>query len=142
MSVEIDDQRFPLVLVRYTRSHSDASWQAYLETMSRFVSRGVPYVTLTDARAVPAPSARQRRMASDVIAREEARTKRFVVANAVVVDSALLRGALTAVHWVAPPPVPLDSFATPQLAYAWLMTMYAERTGEELPPLPPAFFRG
>ncbi len=100
--------------------------------MRSYPDRRERYVTLTDARSGATPNATQRRRASELIQRERERTVRWNVANAVVFTSPLLRGALTAIEWAAPSPVPMRSFATLVEARAWLDERYEEVAGQPL----------
>lgn len=71
------------------------------------------YVSLTDTTAVDGlPDARVRASIGQWLKTIEERAKRYQVANALVIASPLTRGALTAVHWLAPPPVPTTVCAT------------------------------
>lgn len=129
----VDDSGWPLVRVRFPQTITDEAWSEYLGVLERFPDRREPYVTLTDGRGAPSPNASQRKLAAELIAREAERTKRWSVANAVVIDSALLRGVITAIEWAAPSPVPMKSFASLEEAAAWLDARYRERTGAPLP---------
>ncbi|MBO6935427.1 MAG: hypothetical protein JJ863_10650 [Deltaproteobacteria bacterium] len=128
----MDDSEWPLVRVTFGESIGDAEWAAYLDRMSTYPDRRERYVTLTDARSGATPNATQRKRASELIERERERTVRWNVANATVFTSPLIRGVLTAIEWAAPSPVPMKSFATPELAREWLAERYREATGKSL----------
>ena len=131
--IRIDDSAFPLVVVTHPTTWTDDEWERYLTQMRSYPSRRERYVTLTDARGAGTPTAAQRRRAAEVMAEDQALSKRFNVANALVYDSALLRGMITAITWITPPPVPMQSFATPEPALRWLDELYAAATSAALP---------
>lgn len=118
--IRVDDSAFPLVVVVMPATWTDAEWEAYLTRMRSYPGRRTRYVTLTDARGAGTPTAAQRKRAAEVMAEDQAISKRFNVANALVYESAILRGMITAITWITPPPVPMQSFATPWLALSWL----------------------
>jgi hypothetical protein len=131
--IRVDESSFPLVVVSLPAEWSDAEWDAYLAQMRRFPTRRERYVTLTDARGAGTPSAAQRKRAAEVMAEDAALSKRFNVANALVFESAILRGMVTAITWLTPPPVPMQTFATPRQACEWLDGLFAQAAGHALP---------
>lgn len=130
--IRIDDSAFPLVVVVMPATWTDAEWEAYLTRMRSYPERRTRYVTLTDARGAGTPTAAQRKRAAEVMAEDQAISKRFNVANALVYESAILRGMITAITWITPPPVPMQSFATPRLALSWLDEQRVARGDESL----------
>lgn len=141
MGSEIDVQHFPLVLIRLTGTLADDEFRKYLDDVARLVDRAAPFVTLTDTRRSPPPSARQRRMANELIERERETTQRWLIAMGLVIDHALIRGAISAINWVTKPAVPMETYPEPERVHAWLDERYRERTGAPLPPFPADFFR-
>ncbi|MCB9603372.1 MAG: hypothetical protein H6724_15015 [Sandaracinus sp.] len=131
--IRVDDVAFPLVVVSLPSSWSEDEWESYLARMRTYPSRRERYVTLTDARGAGTPSAAQRKRAAQVMAEDEALSKRFNVANGLVFESALLRGMLTAITWLTPPPVPMQTFASPRQALEWLDGLYLSAQGTKLP---------
>lgn len=130
--IRVDDSAFPLVIVALPSGWTDAEWDAYLARMRTYPERRTRYVTLTDARGAGAPTAAQRKRAAEVMAADQEVSKRFNVANALVFDSAILRGMVTAITWITPPPVPMQTFATPALALGWLDRQRVARGDEPL----------
>jgi hypothetical protein len=63
------------------------------------------HISLTDARKSD-HSARQRKIWADWTNESMAESVRWTIASIVVLDSSFLRGALTALNWLAPPRVP------------------------------------
>ncbi|MBX3246854.1 MAG: hypothetical protein KF901_06715 [Myxococcales bacterium] len=132
MPIVIEDAAFPLVVVTLPKVWTETEWDTYLAQMRRFPARRRAYVTLTDARGAGTPSAAQRRRAAEVMAEDAETSRAYNVANALVFDSAILRGMVTAITWLTPPPVPMQSFATPALALAWLDDTFVARKGVRL----------
>jgi SpoIIAA-like len=72
-----------------------------------------------DARVLDAV---KRRGAAEILAEHVPRIGPGTSAEARVVDSALIRGLLTAVTWIARQPWPIQVFATEREALGWLRT--------------------
>jgi hypothetical protein len=50
------------------------------------------------------------------------------IAMAVLFRSALIRGALTAVNWIKPPPAPVKAFGSVADSAPWLRQRFAEES--------------
>ena len=71
--------------------------------LDRFLDEETPHVLVTDARHISAaPSVLVRRAIASHNARTEARRSRLTLASFVVIDSPIIRGALTAIRWIDP----------------------------------------
>ena len=71
------------------------------------------HVNIIDARGVhDRPDALVRKKMAELVARTGEESKRWSLGTVIVVDNALLRSAITAIHWIAPASVPVVAAAT------------------------------
>lgn len=75
---------------------------------------------LYESPAPAAMSADQRRQLADVLDVRKAKLKSITAGYVMVTPSAVVRGVLTAVFWIAPPPYPYRVVATPEEGFQWL----------------------
>lgn len=138
--ITVDLSRFPIVNVRFGTSWSDADFDRYLETMEReALARCEPNVTILDARGAMNTPAIQRRKQAEWLRRHEATLKQHSLGTAFVIDSALVRGVLTAILWMQPMPAAHIVVATIEEAERWAAEQLARRksaAGGVPPPSP------
>jgi hypothetical protein len=118
----VDDSAWPLLRVMLPPTQSDADVLEYLELLRSYRSRRQPYAILLDTSRSLGFSATQRKLQGEYIREGRAVTKITLRAIAFVADSALRRGALTAIFWIATPPAPHQIFARAADAEVWLRT--------------------
>ena len=130
--IQMDRSRYPLVVLRYAREYDDADFLALAAGMTELV-RGGPFGLINDTRGAPMPTPRQRR----VITQHYVDNDRDIVANflacGIVGDSTLVRGVLTALHWVRPAPHPVKVFAGVAEAEAWVLGHFPEPLARRVP---------
>lgn len=135
-TVAVDVSSHPFVHIRFAASPMDdedvdrmlADFTALLERRERFVA-------LLDCRDMRMPAnPKQRKRLADWQTQPETYegTRTHLRASAVLVRSAVVRGAATAVMWLFPPPAPTKLFGTPGDAIEWLRTR-CEEEGIGLP---------
>jgi hypothetical protein len=83
------------------------------------LDRRSPYVLLFDLTHSATPNALQRQKLANHVRVNTPKIRRWVRGVGVVLSSPLTRGIVTALFWVAPPPVPHRIFATRAEADAW-----------------------
>lgn len=119
--MKISFARYPIVVATHLHTPTpeeicadlDALWAGLLE-------RTGPFVLVDDPTQVPAFGANLRRAIGEhVTAHEPAETKRRCRGLSVVVDNALVRGALTAIMWFIRPPYPIKPVASLEDGLAW-----------------------
>ena len=77
------------------------------------LSRKEAHVNIIDSRGVrERPNAIVRAKLAEYTARSKEASKQWALGTAVVVNNALLRSVITAIHWVAPSPIPVLAVAT------------------------------
>jgi hypothetical protein len=92
------------------------------------LARRTKHLMLCDARSGHVMPATQRRLFGDWLSESSEASGRYTVGMAIVVDNALIRGALTAVLWVREPSCPTKAVATVDDGIAFLVEC-GERAG-------------
>lgn len=120
---------WPLLVIEVSGDMSRVDMRQLARDQEELVSRNERYVTMTDLSDVTnVPDARTRGELAAWMHAVERDTLRLQVANVLVVSSTLVRHVLTALHWLAPPPVPTAVVATRAEAIAYLVP-HARRAG-------------
>lgn len=122
-----DDNAWPLLYVRFpSKPLSDAGFEYFIERYTATVERRIPFATILDSRGLTtAITAHQRKRLTEwfEVTGELAGEHHFGIA--VLISNALIRGALKAVTWVAPIPVPIQPFGSIADADPWLREIFA-----------------
>ena len=100
--MDIDISRLPLVRITWDGTVDDDAFRQYLETTADLIAAHPGTVLLHDARRAGAPSALQRRLQAEWMHAHEHTIRRNGRGTAFVIESALVRGALTAILWLQP----------------------------------------
>lgn len=104
---------WPLVVFELPPRLSTGFVEVLDASMKRVFARQMRFVSLIDASKLESlPDANVRRALGEWSKAIDAPTRRYQVANALVVPSAMARGVLTAIHWIHPPPMPTLVCAT------------------------------
>jgi len=119
VTIQVDMARFPIVIVRWQGTNTDAQMLAYLSTMTSIVQRPEPKVIVYDALTAQIPAPSQRRLQGEWMVTHQASMARWGAGTAFVFSSAVMRGALTAVLWLAPIPNGHFVTSTVEEALAW-----------------------
>jgi hypothetical protein len=88
--------------------------------MTKVHARGQRFGQLYDARRVKVPSAGVRKALGDLAKHFETETRDNIIRNAVMIDSKILAGALTAVQWMSDNTLPLRYFSTAMESLEWV----------------------
>lgn len=91
------------------------------------VSRGEPYLVISDTRRAPSSNAKARKLMSEESKRVEQRAGHLDMGAVVVLESAAVRAAVTAVMFFFRPKAPLKLVGTAQEAAAVAKKMLEER---------------
>lgn len=123
-SWSIDETRFPLVVTTFgTEFRDDADVRGMTQAADALFSRPSRWVHVLDLRAIVRPAnAAQRKIMGDWFRGvKERNANARVLATAVLVESTLVRGAMTAVLWLTTPTGErIEVFKTPEEALPWL----------------------
>jgi hypothetical protein len=124
-----DEAAWPLLYVRFpSKPLSDEGFEYFIERYTAAVERRIRFATILDSRGLStAMTARQRKRLTEwfEVTGELASEVHFGIA--VLIGSAVVRGALRAVTWVAPIPVPVKPFGSISDSEPWLREVFAEQ---------------
>jgi hypothetical protein len=131
--LHFDTKAAPVVVITLQDGWSAADLVWMFARFDELFARRERYVLVFDTSpAHNAPTATERKLIADWTKRTEPEVTRWSLGCAVVFKSALIRGSLTALHWVMPPARPLVFLPTAAEAGVWCM----ERLREASIPLP------
>jgi stage II sporulation SpoAA-like protein len=118
--LQVDRSNLPILRLHYIGEYSDAELIEFLnELTSVFALPGKKVCVIDLTHATPG-SARQRKLQAEWIQKHEGALEEGFAAAAVVTDSAVIRGTVTAVFWLRPLPIPTHVAATVAAAERWL----------------------
>lgn len=112
MALKIDDGRWPVVIFRFFGETCDEDQYAFLDAVWGLVHKQRRFYLVFDVTASNSPNARQRNIVATSMAKDRDLQKLYIGGAALVLASALQRGAATAVFWLSPPPWPYVIVAT------------------------------
>jgi hypothetical protein len=122
----VDRQALPLLRLKYVGDYTDDELLKFLEQVNSALALPGAKAGLIDLCEATAGSAGQRKLQASWIRDHKQVLARDFVATAIVTDSAVIRGTVTAIFWVQPLPMPTHVAATVDAAMAWLAP-YLER---------------
>ena len=120
MPLYVDRQALPLLLLTYVGNYTDDELLRFFAEIEAVLAMPGRKACLIDLRQATAGTARQRQLQGEWIRKHEDTLKRDFCAAAIVTDSALIRGTVTAVFWIRPLPFPSHVTGTLELAHNWL----------------------
>lgn len=127
--MEYDTTHWPLALLVLPANMKELDLEPLARSLERLFARRERFVSLTDASVVASlPDAKGRSALGAWTKSIEPLSKRWLVANALVVPSPIARGVLTAIQWIAPPVVPTAACASAEDACRHLAE-HARREG-------------
>lgn len=116
----IDLSLWPIILVNTPPGFTDVELKAYYDDIAKaMLSRPGPYVNIIDARNAPTPTASQRKIMADFRAVHQEHIRKYCKGSAFVFESAVMRGIITAIHWLRQPEMPHKSFGSLMEAMNW-----------------------
>jgi hypothetical protein len=109
---------------------SDADYRAYLDWSRRYiVCVGRPYAMVLDTRNVAPVPATQRKILADHMASTREYSARYCAGVAMIYDSIVMRGVMTAIFWLVSPAYPTAVFASLDQGKDWCQTQLEVFTG-------------
>lgn len=104
--IKISRDQWPIVLIFFYPNREPGDWNAYVDTLLDWVTKGEQFLFINDTRAsTTVPTPEERKYAIEYFHRSEY-AKKNVIGAVTVTKSRIVRGALTALSWVFPPPFP------------------------------------
>lgn len=102
----IDDSDWPRLQIRWhSEIHADEVEQLFAR-LDEYYARGERFGSIVDVRGARTSAATRSLMAKEA-SRQTPVARLYSVGTAVIVDSAVVRGALTALFWIYEPPAPV-----------------------------------
>jgi hypothetical protein len=124
-----EDNAWPLLYVRFpSKPLSDEGFEYFIERYTDVVERRIPFATILDSRGLTtAITANQRKRLTEWfdVTGDLAGEHHFGIAT--LINNGLIRGALKAVTWVKPIPVPVKPFGSIADAAPWIREIFAEQ---------------
>ena len=122
-----DETAWPLLYVRYpSKPLSDEGFEHFITRYTGFVERREHFATVFDSRGpATAITAAQRKRLTEWFEVTGPLANEFHFGIALLISSSLIRGALNAVTWLAPIPVPVKSFGSIADAAPWVHDIFA-----------------
>ena len=126
--IHYDDSAWPLVLEATPPESSDSDVLEYINRHRSYLAKKTVYGAVLDVRRARTMSVKHRRMLADWINEQRAELQRYHAAVAVVVSpSPIVRGFVSAVYWLSPPPYPYKIMTSIDDAKAWVAKQIDER---------------
>ncbi|AKF11786.1 STAS/SEC14 domain-containing protein [Sandaracinus amylolyticus] len=124
-SIRFDDSQFPLVVTEWPDGEiTDAELEQWIAKCTAGWPRGRQITLHLGMRATGLTSLQRKRM-SEFAKTNERMLAKVIVATAIVADSPVVRGIITAINWLAPPPYAQRVFARRGEAETWLREQLA-----------------
>lgn len=120
MSVEVSLSDWPVVVVSFRPGKLHEDIPALLDQFDQILQRETPYATALDTSNISGvPDARARQAIAHWLRDRLPVLRRWNRGDAIYMPSSLLRGALTAIDWLTPPPSPRHYASSMADARAW-----------------------
>jgi hypothetical protein len=117
-AILFDESRFPLVIAAFGEVPTSEEFETFLARLDALLARGRHAVILDASRASPLPAGLRRRQA-EWNAKRTLTVIRRSAGVAFVVTNPLIRGIVTAINWLHPPPYRFTIVATLAEGEAW-----------------------
>lgn len=118
-TITFDESRLPLVIVTFRGTASQEEFEEYLRRIGANLARRQPTAVIIDSRQAVTMPAAQRRRQADWIDSNREDLRRYSAGTAFIIESSLMRGALTAIFWLTKYETPYVVVATFEAAEAW-----------------------
>lgn len=122
--IHLDRSRYPLVVLHASAQYTQADWDVMMAGMIELINTG-PFGLINDTRGGRMPDALQRRSIAQMYADHEAEVRRNFLASGIVGSSTIVKGVLTALNWLKPPPHPVKVFTSTGAAEAWVLGQFS-----------------
>jgi hypothetical protein len=124
-----DDDAWPLLYVRFpSKPLNDEGFEYFIERYTTMVERRMPFATILDSRGpATAITANQRKRLINWFDVTGELAEQYHFGIALLLSNTIIRGALRAVTWVKPVPVPIKPFGSIVEASTWLRELFAEQ---------------
>lgn len=128
MPIEFDDSHWPVVICRAQGHSTDEDIRTYTNVLAGFLSRGQRHVVIVDAQGGQSLNSRHRRFIAEWNKKNARALALYRSALVLVTPSTLLRGMITAIHWLFPAPFPYKAVETIEQARALAHEYLSQRS--------------
>lgn len=127
--VAVDVQLWPIVVIHVRDGANVGDFDAFIADYGRLVyERQSRFVGVTDLTGLTRPpGAKERARLAEWMNETKPLMERYGQASTNVLESALARGALTALYWLSRPPVPQATHASLYEALIWARDLAREK---------------
>lgn len=115
--IEVDTSAWPVVFITPRGAASDAQYLEMFRTIEGLWKREEKFLTITDTRFTSVGDARQRQLIGDWVKKNDELASKYSLGSIIILASALVRGAMTAINWIAQPRNPSIYVGSPDEAY-------------------------
>jgi len=120
-SIRIDESRWPLVVISWPAEElDDDAVEAFIAASEARLARRQIHLSLHDGVRAGGISSRHRKQLAEHARAVEPLLREYMVAAAIVSQSALVHGVVTAINWLTPPVFPQKVFSDAAEAETWL----------------------
>jgi hypothetical protein len=131
---EVDTDAWPLVIIRMGEKLGDPAIDCILGGMDQVVERKAKFSLLMDCRNIRSfPDAKNRTRLGLYMKERTFAEAAYNCGNALITSSAIVRGVMTAMHWVRPPVTKHGFFATFDESLLWCCVRLREARVELSP---------
>ncbi len=99
--IDVDTSLWPVVICTPRGDLDETHYQKMFDDFDRLWRKGEKFFTITDTRFNDTATAKQRQLIGEWVKKSGPNIKRFSLGSVLIVESALVRGALTAISWVS-----------------------------------------
>lgn len=104
MPIEFDETKWPIVICKAVGDSTDEDISTYTQVLRSYLDRREHHVVVVDARNGKSLNSRHRRQVAEWNKANARSLSVYRGALILVTPSTLLRGMITAVYWLFPPP--------------------------------------
>ena len=124
-----DETAWPLLYVRFpSKPLSEEGFEYFITRYTDVVERRIPFATILDSRGLStAITAQQRKRLTEWFEVTGPLAGEHHFGIAVLMSNAIIRGALKAVTWIAPIPVPISPYGSIADASPWIRAIFTEQ---------------
>ncbi len=123
--ITFDDSLWPLLTVNFTGTNSAQDFDAYLATLTGYMSRGEKYLCILDTRSLATPPTLEQRQRQVAWIRQNAATVRQrSLGTAFVITSPFIRLAMNIMYQLQPLPNPHTIVGDIKVARTWAASRF------------------
>ena len=126
--IDFDQSTWPIVVIRFPKGDYSAEMGAFFTRILALANGPEPFVLIIDLRSASISSAGGRRESAEFV--KNAIDLSRIRGAALISNARMIRGAIKAIFWLAPVPVPVCVFRDTAEAQAWAEERATELTAE------------